>query len=542
MYLIQITMDQMNLETVGDEDTGRLVEMLAERGCVHVVANEDLDLALDAGLEARDHGWKNAARGLGKYLLGYGEEPQAIRTQYASAKRLPDQGVRPLIKETRRQEYVSPFLIGVPENTLLKLAKSATGGDALADGKIGSDRTSREALFLSLLPNVPVPDGVDLEAQFRGTSPEARLVKRLIAIAGPKKAPVLVQGPTGTGKEIVARAIHACSGRGGSFIPVNCGAIPETLFESELFGYEPGVFTDGLKDGKIGLWEKADEGTLFLDEIAELPLYCQTKVLRALEERAVRRVGGHEERPVDARVIAATCRDLFRCVEQGRFREDLFYRLRRFLIRTPPLDTEPRQLAEVIQDLWKDMVGGEKEELGPTVLRLLAGRRWVGNYRDLKNFLGMLNDHFDVQRIQPRHVRLLMAHYGPSPSPGVSAQGALLSDAISGIEQRQHQNLVAEVVRGVQVDVAPLIKTRGAVAPDLHEVLTRRLTELGLLLRKLERFRNRKTQSAVEDAHALLTDLVALLPEEEPKARSFCKRKLRPALDKALELLFPDPA
>jgi len=147
-----------------------------------------------------------------------------------------------------------------------------------------------------------------------------------------------------------------------------------------------------------------------------------------------------------------------------------------------------------------------------------------------------------VQRIQPRHVRLLMAHYGPSPSPGVSAQGALLSDAISGIEQRQHQNLVAEVVRGVQVDVAPLIKTRGAVAPDLHEVLTRRLTELGLLLRKLERFRNRKTQSAVEDAHALLTDLVALLPEEEPKARSFCKRKLRPALDKALELLFPDPA
>jgi len=249
MRLIRITRHKTGLQKVAADDSRRLTEMLEERGSVHVVTNEDLVvIKFDPKAHPRDHGKKLAAKGLGKYLLGYGEEIQIIQTEYTSAERLLTQGIRPLLAaaESKSQERLTPFLIGVPEDMFRRLARPVAKGKFLEDE---GGNVSKEAQLLALLPNVTTPKTVDLESRFRGASPEADLVRRLIAIAGPKTAPVLIQGRTGTGKEIVARAIHDCSGHKGPFIPVNCGALPQTLFESELFGYEPGVFTDGLKEG-----------------------------------------------------------------------------------------------------------------------------------------------------------------------------------------------------------------------------------------------------------------------------------------------------
>src|SRR5271156_5979971 len=169
---------------------------------------------------------------------------------------------------------------------------------------------------------------------------EAPVVKELLDMirrVAPSRTNVLVIGESGTGKELVARMIHDSSLlKDKPFVPVNCGAIPENLIESELFGHKRGSFTGAVQD-KVGLFEVAGGGTLFLDEVGELPLGMQVKLLRAIQERVIRRVGGNDDIKVDVRVIAATNRDLEAAVAQGTFREDLYYRLNVILIKTPPL-------------------------------------------------------------------------------------------------------------------------------------------------------------------------------------------------------------
>jgi transcriptional regulator with GAF, ATPase, and Fis domain len=164
---------------------------------------------------------------------------------------------------------------------------------------------------------------------------------------------VLVLGDTGTGKEVIARSIHNYSARASEkFVPVNCGAIPSELLESELFGHKRFTFTDAKYDKK-GLWEITGNGTLFLDEVGDLALIHQVKILRALEENKIRPIGEVKEIRVNARVIAATNRDLFSMVKAGHFREDLYYRLRSFLLRTPGLRDHPEDIPTLARFFWK---------------------------------------------------------------------------------------------------------------------------------------------------------------------------------------------
>lgn len=212
-----------------------------------------------------------------------------------------------------------------------------------------------------------------------------RAVLRLIEKVGPRELAVLIHGESGTGKELVARAIHQRSVRGkGPFVELNCAALPPNLVESELFGHEKGAFTGALAAyaGKI---EQSDGGTLFLDEIGELPLEIQPKLLRALQEKRITRVGGKGSIQVDFRLISATNRDLVEEVRASRFREDLFYRIAVFPIKLPPLRDRPEDLTLLLSHFLKEE-GMRKPVLAPDALDLLASHHWPGNVRELRNF------------------------------------------------------------------------------------------------------------------------------------------------------------
>jgi DNA-binding NtrC family response regulator len=222
-----------------------------------------------------------------------------------------------------------------------------------------------------------------------GTCDPMKEVCAIISRVAPMRSTVLLGGESGTGKELAARAIHKASGRPGSFVPINCGAMSAELLESELFGHVKGAFT-GAHQAREGLFSFAHGGSLFLDEIGEMPLAMQAKLLRALEERTIRPVGGNQETPVDVRIIAATNRDLAAEVQAGRFREDLFYRLNVVSVRLPAL-RERRDDIPGLTDFFLRRLAAELGVPNPGVdpwdIAQLQGYDWPGNVRELRNVI-----------------------------------------------------------------------------------------------------------------------------------------------------------
>ncbi len=213
-------------------------------------------------------------------------------------------------------------------------------------------------------------------------------VYKLVARVTESKSTVLLQGESGTGKELIARAIHANGPRRDKpFIPVNCGALPDTLLESEMFGYEKGAFT-GAVGNKVGLFESANGSTLFLDEIGELGQAVQVKLLRVMQDHEVRRVGSTTSTKVDVRVIAATNRDLEQLVKEGKFRDDLFYRLNVVRITLPPLVERREDIPMLVHHFLQKCAGGTAHAVRgvlPETMALLMQYRWPGNVRELEN-------------------------------------------------------------------------------------------------------------------------------------------------------------
>jgi DNA-binding NtrC family response regulator len=304
-----------------------------------------------------------------------------------------------------------------------------------------------------------------------GQSHQMVEIYKLIARMAALETTVLIEGETGTGKELVARAIHGASGRAARpFVVVDCAALPETLFESELFGHERGAFT-GAFAARRGLLETAAGGTCFLDEIGELTAPLQAKLLRTLQERSVRRVGGNDEIPFDVRVVVATNRDLRKLVADGGFRDDLYYRLNVVTITVPPLRERASDiplLAQHFLEVFARRTGRVVKRLAPESVALLAGYRWPGNVRELEHVIEramalsssetLLPDDFPAHLVEER-----------DRAPRLPAEGMTLEDV-----KRWYVNKVLEESGGNKLRAAELL---GIDRRTLYRILERQATE-----------------------------------------------------------------
>jgi two-component system, NtrC family, nitrogen regulation response regulator GlnG len=271
-----------------------------------------------------------------------------------------------------------------------------------------------------------------------GRHPRMQDVYKTIGRIAGTEVTVLLRGESGTGKELVARAVHHYSRRSGRpFVAVSCAAIPVTLLESEMFGHERGAFTDA-KERRLGKFELAHGGTLYLDEIGDMPLELQSKLLRALQERVIERVGGRETIPVDVRVLAATHRDLDALMKEGRFREDLYYRLNVVTVNLPPLRERRRDIPLLVEHFlakYSEELG--ERAIGPDTLDRLVGYGWPGNVRELENVVQRAMVLATTGAILPEHLPI-----GP-----VSAAASVVMDAsLEDIVERK----LMECVRGLR--------------------------------------------------------------------------------------------
>jgi two-component system response regulator PilR (NtrC family) len=249
-----------------------------------------------------------------------------------------------------------------------------------------------------------------------GHSAKMQAVYQMIETVAEVQSTVLITGESGTGKELVARAIHDLSPRAEKpFISINCGAFTETLLESELFGYVKGSFT-GATSNRKGLFEAANHGTIFLDEIGEMSTAMQVKLLRVLQEKRVRPVGAHEEIPVDARVIAATNRDLKQMSEEGTFREDLFYRISVIPINLPPLRERKEDIKDLVEHFIKKFCEqtGRKLTISPKAMQFLENYTWHGNVRELEHTIERAVALERGDEIQPERLPEHITNYNPA--------------------------------------------------------------------------------------------------------------------------------
>ena len=308
---------------------------------------------------------------------------------------------------------------------------------------------------------------VELEEKFTfsniiGKSRKMQEIFSIIGRIAKTNSTVLISGESGTGKELIARAIHYNSGRRGKFVSINCGALPETLLESELFGHERGAFTGAIRE-KRGLFMEAERGTIFLDEIGETSTAMQIKLLRVLQERAVRKVGGTQEFPIEVRVLAATNRDLTDSIQKGTFREDLFYRINVIPIELPPLRQRKEDipiLAEHFIGKFSGNLGGTRKRISAEAMRALEKYAWPGNVRELENVIERMTALEESDVLATRslpEVVLLGASVPDVMSLDLPADGISLQEHLEGIG-KIFMLKALERSSGVQTQAAELLK------------------------------------------------------------------------------------
>ncbi len=303
-----------------------------------------------------------------------------------------------------------------------------------------------------------------------GTSAVMASLFEMVRAVAPTSSTVLITGESGTGKELVARAIHGLSGRSdGAFVSVNCGALPDTLLESELFGHIKGAFTDA-RQSKKGLFEAAHGGTLFLDEVGETSPPMQVKLLRALQERRIRRLGGTDEIDVDVRIIAATNVPLEDLVREKRFREDLFYRLQVIPVRTPPL-RERREdiglLAEHFLDTFSREMDKKVTRISEEAIALLERYSWPGNVRELENVMERAVALETSPAVQPERLADAIREPGRTDSAALIGPGFSLDAHLRSLEAR----LVGEALEMAEGDRAGAARLLGVSPRSLRYLI-----------------------------------------------------------------------
>ncbi len=339
-------------------------------------------------------------------------------------------------------EPETPLAVRRPDGTRLghiRISEPAAPRRTTATARHGADRR-------------PAASGDPLMRLAGGHAALARDVRRLAAIAD-HDLPVLLQGETGTGKDLFARTLHGASRRAGrAYVALNCAAMPESLIDSELFGYEAGAFTGARGGGSKGLIVQADKGTLFLDEIGDMPLALQTRLLRVLENREVLPLGAGRPVPVDFRLISATHQDLAQLVRQGRFRADLFYRLRGMQVVLPAL-RERTDKAALIEAVTREEAPGA--ELSPAARAALIAYDWPGNIRQLRHVLRLAACMAQAGVIAAEDLDLpVLAAPGDSPEPGfAAAERAVIDDAL-----RDHAGRVPDAAGALGISRATLYR------------------------------------------------------------------------------------
>ncbi len=314
-----------------------------------------------------------------------------------------------------------------------------------------------------------------LDLEMIGDSPAMQRLYKLIGQVAPTDSTVLITGESGTGKELIAAAIHRHSLRAGRrLVKVNCAAIPETLLEAELFGHERGAFT-GASQRRIGKFEFADGGTIFLDEIGELAASTQAKLLRVLQDRAIERLGSNVTIPLDVRVLAATNRDLAQAVREGRFREDLYYRLNVVTLTAPPLRERREDIPALAHHLLRRCAGRLKiapPPISPEALRWLAAQPWPGNVRELEHCLERALVLSRGRPITPEHLRADVETSVADPFEAVPLEEGLHA-AVARLERSMIERALARA-GGNRSRAAELLKINRRLLYD-------KMREFGLL-------------------------------------------------------------
>ncbi|MGC8493459.1 MAG: sigma 54-interacting transcriptional regulator [Syntrophobacteraceae bacterium] len=506
-----------------------------ELPAAYVALVGDLEKFRKFGELVIDRGRKHKAKGLSKLLLGQ-KKTVLIDGDFSDPGQLR-RSIRTLLENAADKGEQNRYVIGAGQDifeTLWRQAQPACSGKAPATGPERIAPVARDTIsydcgemtsdeFLGLLNGCIVPP--ELLEDFKGRSVEARLVRKLIVLAAKSDHKVLILGDTGTGKEVVARAIHKLSPRAGKFTAVNCSGIPRELLESELFGHEKGAFT-GAVGQKAGLWEDAKNGTLFLDEIGDLSLEHQAKVLRALEDGEIRRVGGKETLMVDARIIAATNRDLHAMVVSGQFREDLYYRLREFLIHIKPLRERTEDIPLLARHYWGNIVGDGNKPLPADVAEELKKYGWMGNVRELKTVLAYFHDIFREERLSVHGLRAIFRIYGQTlVSKGEQTPSRELGR--KDMESVRHLRSADERIRACEVSLSPM--TVSPLAPgvlaSVQDALRMRLNELEMLCVNPLLFKSEALFCEINMFKGKLAYLQGLLQKDGGEAATFWEKE-----------------
>ena len=317
---------------------------------------------------------------------------------------------------------------------------------------------ARKAMKRDRLPESATADNSPM---FWGTSPAMEAIRKTLDKIAPTDATVLITGENGTGKDVLAREIHAHSLRSGKpMVAVDAGAITETLFESELFGHVKGAFTDAHAD-HVGKFEQADGGTLFLDEIGNIPLHLQAKLLRAIQSRSIVRVGGNEAKPINIRLICATNMDLEQLVREGRFREDLYYRINTVHINLPSLRERKEDivpLAQMFLERFAEKYHRPLTGIAPEAAAMLTEGRWSGNIRELQNCIEKAVILSDGNELTAKDIQLEQA-------------AKPIGTTIKAVNEAEEERLVREAMDRTEGNISAAAKMLGVSRPTLYAKL-----------------------------------------------------------------------